>query len=49
MTVWRVQLVAFGFKPLEDWLNEGWEPFAVTRDLRGDNIIWLRKLVELDD
>ena len=49
MMVWRVQLVGFAYGPLESWLNDGWEPFAVTRNSLGVDIIWLRKLVELDD
>ena len=49
MMVWRVKLMPFVYKPLEDWLNDGWEPFAVTRNQPGEDIIWLRKLVELDD
>ena len=49
MTVWRVRAVFYADKDLETLLNEGWEPFAVTRTAYGEGKIWLRKLVELDD
>ena len=49
MTVWRVLAVFFADKELEDLLNKGWEPFAVTRTPYGEGRVWLRKLVELDD
>ena len=56
MTVWRI--VSVPYNPdevthihgrLEDLMNQGWEPFAVTKDSRHKVEIWLRKLVELDD
>ena len=49
MTVWRVRWEPFQDEGLTQLLDEGWEPFAVTKDSRHEIQIWLRKLVELDD
>lgn len=56
MTVWRVRAISVDWSSKEPnlltaALNEGWEPFSVTQphDWRSPEIVWLRKLVELDD
>ena len=47
--VWRVRAVFFADEELIKLLDQGWEPFAVTRTPYGEGRVWLRKLVELDD
>lgn len=42
--MWEIEYCAYRDLALANYLLEGWEPFAVTRE-NGEDIIWLKRQV----